>query len=153
MEASPDSRRSALDPEGLCVSAMPLSETHVYTFVFRTQSSYPNPTRYSSTGGSPLMKPLTEVSGPNTASSSHGQVFLHSTFHIPHSPKHHPLQADIFVNSNSPVNTRQKSKSSPNAHFSGQCGMGMRSKRHTRRVNTTLKRRDNMRKYQSFGAR
>lgn len=25
MEASPDSRRSALDPEGLCVSAMPLS--------------------------------------------------------------------------------------------------------------------------------
>nr|KIR84900.1 hypothetical protein I308_04649 [Cryptococcus tetragattii IND107] len=42
--------------------------------VFVTQSSYPNPTPYSSIGGSPLMKPLTEVSGPSTASSSHGQV-------------------------------------------------------------------------------
>lgn len=35
------------------------------------------------------MKPLTEVSGPNTVSSSHGQVFfLHFTFYI------HPLEAD-----------------------------------------------------------
>lgn len=64
-------------------------------------------------------------------------------------PKNHPLEADILIISNSPVNTRQKSKSSPNAHSSGQCGMGTRSKRHTRRLNTTLKRPDNMRKLPS----
>lgn len=34
MEASPDSRRSALDPEGLCVSAAhSLSEMHVHVFI------------------------------------------------------------------------------------------------------------------------
>ncbi|EAL20418.1 hypothetical protein CNBE3390 [Cryptococcus deneoformans B-3501A] len=107
--------------------------------VFVTQSSYPSPTLHSSIGGSPLMKLLTGVSGLITVSSSHGQVH--------NQPRPQGITNTLRFSSNSHVNTPQKSKCFPNEHSSGQCGTATRSKRRTRRANTTLERPGSMRKY------